>query len=96
MILVNNVMCEQYKNLISVDEYLKYLKSHADFDGILKVHRWLSIRYAVYMPYGVSQKEWYYLFLIGNAVKNEALNLMTVLRDYPKILFGGVEDKVYK
>lgn len=91
-----NTMSDQYKNLISSDEYIKYLKSHTDFDGVLEVHKWLGIRYAVYMPYGKFEKEWYYLFLIGSTVKNEALNMMVTMRDYPTILFGSIESKVYK
>jgi hypothetical protein len=86
----------QYRNLISIEEYKEYLNSHIDLDGILEVHRWLSIRYCVYFPYRKGEKDWYFLFLMGSKVPyNHAMNMLDNLRNYPLILFGSLENKIY-
>lgn len=87
----------QYRNLNSKDVYIDYLKSHEDLENILELHKWLAIRYAVYMPYGKSQIDWYFVFLLDkNLAKNEAMGMMEKLGLRPKILFPTREHIVYK
>lgn len=86
----------QYRNLIPICKYKSYIESHQDIEGILEVHRWLAVRYCVYFPYRKGELDWYFLFLMGSpVVKNKAIAMLFDLEQYPKILFGRKENKVY-
>lgn len=93
---MKHIKTDQYDNLIDIETYTNYLKEHSDLKGVLQVHMWLAIRYAVYMPYLSSQKQWSFVFSIHEDFKQEAPNMMKDLHNYPQILFGHVEDKVYR
>lgn len=85
----------QYRDLIPLEEYKEYLYAHEDLDGILEVHRWLSVRYSIVYPYRKCELNWYFLFLIGSPLpKHYALDMRDKIGDYPRILFGNIENKV--
>lgn len=80
-----------------INEYKEYLEAHEDLEGILSTHRWLAIRYSAYFPYRSGEREWYFLFLMGEKCpKNHALDLIECMHKYPKIIFGSIENKIYK